>query len=82
MLLEARYGAEGVRALDRLVSVAKVEIVPIDIQQAFVVREAFRASLPAGLNFGDCFAYARARTLPEPLPSKGGDFGRTNLLLT
>jgi len=83
---ERRSLTEAFDAADRLVFVAKVEIVPVDIQQAFVAREAFRASgkgrLPAGLNFGGCFAYARARTLPEPLPSKGGDFGQTDLLLT
>jgi len=85
MILESRYGAEGIRALDRLISVAKVEIVPVDSQQALVAREAFRifgkGRHAAGLNFGDCFAYALAKTLAEPLLFKGGDFSQTDLFL-
>ena len=34
---------------------------------------------PAGLNFGDCFAYALARTTGEPLLFKGEDFTRTDI---
>jgi len=35
----------------------------------------------AGLNFGDCFAYALAKLYAEPLLAKGGDFGRTDIEL-
>jgi ribonuclease VapC len=34
---------------------------------------------PAGLNFGDCFAYACAKALGAPLLYKGDDFARTDL---
>ena len=34
---------------------------------------------PAGLDYGDCFAYALARQLGEPLLCKGGDFARTDI---
>jgi len=34
---------------------------------------------PADLNFGDCFAYARAKTLGVPLAYKGDDFTLTDL---
>jgi ribonuclease VapC len=34
---------------------------------------------PAGLNMGDCFAYAVARIAKAPLLFKGGDFGRTDV---
>lgn len=34
---------------------------------------------PADLNFGDCFAYACAKTLGAPLLYKGNDFARTDL---
>ena len=34
---------------------------------------------PAGLNFGDCFAYALAESAREPLLFKGGDFARTDI---
>tara|TARA_R110002167_G_scaffold79540_3_gene219313 strand:- start:408 stop:800 length:393 start_codon:yes stop_codon:yes gene_type:complete len=34
---------------------------------------------PAGLNFGDCFAYALAKERGEPLLYKGNDFSRTDI---
>jgi uncharacterized protein with PIN domain len=33
----------------------------------------------AGLNFGDCFAYALAKTTGEALLFKGNDFGHTGI---
>lgn len=33
----------------------------------------------AGLNFGDCFAYALAKHTGEPLLFKGNDFGHTDI---
>lgn len=36
-------------------------------------------SAPGGLNFGDCFAYALAKTAEEPLLFKGEDFGKTDV---
>ncbi|MGH8940325.1 MAG: type II toxin-antitoxin system VapC family toxin, partial [Actinomycetes bacterium] len=34
---------------------------------------------PAGLNCGDCFAYALAKDRDEPLLFKGDDFGHTDV---
>ena len=34
---------------------------------------------PAGLNFGDCFAYACARQFDVPLLYKGDDFSQTDI---
>ena len=34
---------------------------------------------PAGLNFGDCFAYALAKVTGEPLLFKGKDFKNTDI---
>ncbi len=83
MILESRHGAEGVRAFDRLVAVARIAVVAVDLAQATAAREAFRefgkGRHPAGLNFGDCFAYALARTRGEPLLFKGSDFELTDL---
>jgi ribonuclease VapC len=57
--------------------------VPVDVRQAEAAVEAFRrfgrGHHPAGLNIGDCFAYALAKTTGEPLLYKGGDFGRTDI---
>ncbi len=84
MILESRHGAEGVRALDRLLATASVEIVAVDRVQATAAREAFRqfgkCRHPAGLNFGDCFSYALAICRAEPLLFKGSDFARTDVL--
>ena len=35
---------------------------------------------PAGLNFGDCFAYSLAKTTVEPLLFKGNDFNKTDVV--
>ncbi|HEX5536520.1 MAG TPA: type II toxin-antitoxin system VapC family toxin, partial [Sphingobium sp.] len=35
---------------------------------------------PAALNMGDCFAYACAATLAQPLLFKGDDFTRTDIV--
>jgi ribonuclease VapC len=84
MILESRHGAEGVRALDRLLAAANIQIVAVDLSQATAAREAFRQfgkrRHPAGLNFGDCFSYALAKCRAEPLLFKGNDFARTDIL--
>ena len=60
------------------------EIVPFDEAQAQIAREAYRdfgkgSGHPARLNFGDCFAYALAKALDEPLLYKGRDFAHTDV---
>ncbi len=71
------------RAFERFVRRAKIEIVPFDSRQAEIARQAYRdfgkGRHPAGLNFGDCFSYALAKALDEPLLFKGGDFSRTDV---
>jgi len=85
MILESRHGAEGVRALDRLLAAAHIEIVPVDPPQGMAAREAFRqfgkGRHPAGLNYGDCFSYALAKCRDEPLLCKGRDFSQTDVLV-
>jgi ribonuclease VapC len=84
MILESRHGAEGVRALDRLVAAAQVAMVPVDLEQAQAAREAFRqfgkGRHQAGLNFGDCFSYALAKCRAQSLLYKGGDFSLTDVI--
>ena len=85
MIVEARYGPDGVRDLDLFIAKAGIELVAVDADQAYVARAAFRTygkgRHPAGLNFGDCFAYALARTLDEPLLFKGTDFSLTDVAM-
>jgi ribonuclease VapC len=51
--------------------------------QVRIARQAYldfgRGNHPAGLNFGDCFAYALAKAKGEPLLFKGTDFQHTDL---
>jgi ribonuclease VapC len=83
IVTESRFGTEGLRDLDRFIERADIELVPVDVAQARVAREAFsrfgKGRHAAGLNFGDCFAYALARVLGEPLLFKGEDFSRTDV---
>ena len=84
MLLESRRGSLGVAALDVYLAKAGIVVQPVDRAQAEAARDAFRrygkGRHPAGLNFGDCFAYALARTLAEPLLFKGTDFSQTDVM--
>jgi ribonuclease VapC len=69
--------------LDRLLFRLGVEVVPVSREYAEIARSAFRrfgkGRHPAGLNFGDCFAYALAQALGEPLLFAGDDFSQTDV---
>ena len=82
IVLEVRHGPGGVQALDRLLEQAGCEIVAVDAEQTRIARSAFqrfgKGRHPAGLNFGDCFAYALAVARGEPLLFKGNDFPQTD----
>ena len=84
LVIEARVGEAGGRELDLFLHRANVETVSVDADQAEIARRAFRrygrGRHPAGLNFGDCFAYALVKTTGEPLLFKGDDFGRTDIV--
>lgn len=83
LVIESELGEEGARELDLLLVRAQIEIVPFDGEQYRFAREAFRrfgkGRHPAGLNFGDCFAYALSVASGEPLLFKGKDFPRTDV---
>jgi ribonuclease VapC len=83
IILQARYGDHGERELDLFVQRAHVEIVPVTEEHAEYARSAYRRfgrrRHAAGLNFGDCFAYALSRALDEPLLFVGEDFARTDV---
>jgi ribonuclease VapC len=83
LVIESRFGAEGLRDLDTFVDHAGIELVPVDLEQANAARRAFgrfgKGRHPAGLNYGDCFAYALAAVRGEPLLYKGEDFAQTDL---
>lgn len=78
-----RFGQPGLDHLDLFIEAAGLEIVPVDREQALAARQAYRRFSkglhPAGLNFGDCFAYALSQTSGEPLLFKGNDFHHTDV---
>jgi ribonuclease VapC len=67
-----------------LIHIAQIQIEPVTVQQAAIARQAYqlygKGRHPAGLNFGDCFAYALAKSKGEPLLFKGSDFSQTDLV--
>ncbi len=83
MALERRGGAETTRQAMRLLEVAEVEIEPVTLAHGAFARQALydygKGRHPAALNFGDCFAYALAKSRNKESLFKGDDFGRTDV---
>ena len=83
IVVEARKGEAGGRELDLLIHRAQLEIVAMNADQAELARGAWRkygkGNHPAGLNIGDCCAYALAKYSGEPLLFKGNDFSQTDI---
>lgn len=85
MVAESRRGPAGVAELDRFLRSAEIELKSVDVEQGHAARIAFsrfgKGRHRAGLNYGDCFAYALAKVLGEPLLCKGVDFAQTDAVL-
>jgi ribonuclease VapC len=83
IVVAGRRGQPGLVELDRLFAELAVTFVPFDEHQADIARDAFarygKGRHSAGLNFGDCAAYALAMAEAEPLLFKGTDFGATDV---
>ena len=83
IVLEARRGESAGREFDLFLVRANLQIVSVDSEQAEIARSAWRkygkGRHPAALNFGDCFAYALAKSSGEPLLAKGTDFVATGI---
>jgi ribonuclease VapC len=88
--LEAFIVADGYRnpklsaRLEEILHHPRFDIEPVTTAQAKIARQAYRdygrgSGHPANLNFGDCFSYALAREMREPLLYKGDDFVHTDL---
>ena len=84
IVVDAKRDATASSELDRFLNRVKMSFVPVDEKQARIARQAYRdfgkgSGHRARLNFGDCFAYAAAKALDEPLLYKGTDFGETDV---
>ena len=84
MVALGRRGDAGRDEMLALIDVLEIQIHAVDRDLAMGAAEGFRrygkGRHRASLNFGDCFAYALARHLRQPLLFKGDDFGHTDAL--
>lgn len=82
IVLTARFGEDGVHDLRLYLHEAGIEVVSVDRDQADLALLGWlrfgKGRHPAGLNLGDCFAYALASLRGAPLLFVGDDFGRTD----
>jgi ribonuclease VapC len=83
IVAHARLGPEGHALLTELLDGLQMTIVPFDDGLARLAHDGWlrfgRGRHPAGLNLGDCFAYALAKQCGEPLLIKGEDFARADV---
>lgn len=85
-LVEARIVAltgGRIEDLDKIVAASISEIVPVTEERTRFISDVYafwgKGIHPAGLNFGDCFAYATAKEFGCPLLYVGQDFARTDI---
>lgn len=84
IVVEVQTKSSGSRQLDAFMRRAGITIEPVTEDHAHLARQAFtdfgKGRHPAGLNYGDCFSYALAKAIGEPLLFKGRDFAKTDLV--
>lgn len=84
LVLGSRFGDAMLREFELLLAKLPIAIDPFDGDAAVLAYDAHRrfgkgTGHPAGLNLGDCAAYALARSRGLPLLFKGNDFARTDI---
>jgi len=84
VVIDASRDPVASRRFDELVEAAELSVEAVTFDQARIARDAYRdfgkgSGHKARLNFGDCFAYALAKTAGEALLFKGDDFGYTDV---
>lgn len=83
IVIESRGGHAVIRQWDDFVRSSGISVAPFTEEQAFLARQGYsdfgKGRHPAGLNFGDCFSYALAKAMGEPLLFKGDDFRLTDV---
>ncbi|MCY4068085.1 MAG: type II toxin-antitoxin system VapC family toxin [Acidimicrobiaceae bacterium] len=83
IVLESRCGPAAGYELDAFIQETGIDLEAVTAEHAQAARRAWRrfgkGNHPAGLNFGDCFAYGLAEAARQPLLFKGGDFDLTDI---
>jgi len=83
IVIEARKGESGARALAGLLAATGTEVIAFDAGQAEIALDAWRrygkGRHPAALNRGDCASYALAMLVNDTLLFKGTGFALTDV---
>lgn len=83
LVLDGRTDGSAARKAEALRTKLEIRVVPFDADLALIARDAYRrygrGNHPARLNFGDCMAYALAKSTDEALLFKGQDFTQTDV---
>jgi len=78
-----RGGPQARAGLDDFIRRSQIEIMPVESAHMILAHEAWlhfgKGRHGAALNLGDCFAYALAKHVREPLLFKGDDFRKTDI---
>ena len=83
IVLSARLGRDARPRLFQFLREAEAELIPFGAEHLDAAVDAFlrygKGRHPAGLNFGDCLAYAISRMSGVPLLFTGSDFRKTDI---
>jgi ribonuclease VapC len=83
IVLERQARPDAARQAEAFLRAAAIVVEPVTLQQGALARQAYydfgRGRHRARLNFGDCFAYALAKAMDEPLLFKGREFVQTDV---
>jgi ribonuclease VapC len=83
VVIDSVKDAVASRRFDEFFRVSRITVEAVTFRQAEIARQAYRdfgrGRHKAGLNFGDCFAYALAKEMDQPLLFKGNDFRHTDV---
>jgi ribonuclease VapC len=83
IVIDSARDAIASRRFDDFFRASRISVEAVTARQAEVARQAYRdfgkGRHKAGLNLGDCFAYALAKEMDEPLLFKGDDFCETDI---
>lgn len=84
IVVDNQSGVAAGRQFDAFIARAEIGIEAVTRRQADIARQAYldfgKGNHAAGLNFGDCFAYALSKATGLPLLFKGNDFSRTDVM--
>jgi ribonuclease VapC len=85
IVLISRYGPDARDDLLAFLAQGGLQVEPVTAEQADLALEAYqrygKGRHRAGLNFGDCFAYALCKATGQPLLFKGQDFSQTDITI-